>query len=459
MTPRASDSQGNRHDRSADERYVFISADTHATASPVAYRAYLDPAFRTAYDETLGIATSDNDPPPAGDDHTTDTIHVDHVDADTHRNDTQNTQGCVGEVIFPDGSPPFSPNGVLLSGPPHPDVYPQRRAGIHALNRWMADFAGHYPERRAGVGSVTLNNLDDTLADVAWIADHGLRGGVQLPNITPNVDWIPDLGDPSYDRLWAAIQDADLTINMHIEIGFPQPGPNPSDFVRFNTDSPHNIIRNVVLMILGGVFDRYPRLRVAVSEVPIGILASLVAFLDISYDAWQASGQLGTMPITDDLALAHNPSDYLATNVWFTASPPLITDLPSIAKSVGYDHLMIGNDYPHPESAYPYTRQVLRQVFHDWTPTAVRTVLCETPAALYGFDIDALRPAADTFGPTIAEIAEPLTDLPDNPNYTLVVNDRHRLASGRAQQTQPATRDATDSAITAHASTTAASLS
>jgi hypothetical protein len=38
---------------------------------------------------------------------------------------------------------------------------------------------------------------------------------------------------------------------------------------------------------------------------------------------------------------------------------------------------------------------------------------------VYGFDLDALRPAADRFGPTVAEIAEPLVQLPDNPNEAL----------------------------------------
>lgn len=391
-----------------DEHYLFISADTHAHPTDDVYRAYLDPAFREAFNESIGAPASvDTAAPPV---------------SDEARNDIQNAQGCVGEVVFPDASPPFFPRGVLMSGPPRPAEYAQRRAGVHALNRWMAEFCAFFPVRRAGVGSVVLNDLDDTLTDVAWIAEHGLRGGVQLPNITPDVDWIPHLGDRCYDRLWAAIQDADLTVNMHVEGGFPPLDPDAASLVRFNTDAPHNMIRNVVLMTLGGVFDRFPRLRVAVSEVPIGVLTSLVGFLDVSYETWRRSGQLGTIPLTDEIALRHAPGDYLATNVWFTASPPLVADLATVEATLGFDHLMVGNDYPHPESAYPFTREVLRQVFCDWEPTAVRTVLCDTPAALYGFDIEVLRAEADRFGPTVAEIAEPLSALPENANFTLAAN-------------------------------------
>jgi hypothetical protein len=39
---------------------------------------------------------------------------------------------------------------------------------------------------------------------------------------------------------------------------------------------------------------------------------------------------------------------------------------------------------------------------------------------LYGFDLEALRPAAEKYGPTVAEIAEPLDELPDGANEALL---------------------------------------
>ena len=52
-------------------------------------------------------------------------------------------------------------------------------------------------------------------------------------------------------------------------------------------------------------------------------------------------------------------------------------------------------------------------------PEQIQQIVGGNAAALYGFDLEALRPAADRFGPTVAEIAEPLADLPDNPNEAL----------------------------------------
>ena len=50
----------------------------------------------------------------------------------------------------------------------------------------------------------------------------------------------------------------------------------------------------------------------------------------------------------------------------------------------------------------------------------LREILAGNAAKLYDFDLDALAPLADQYGPTVDEIAEPLTELPENPNVALL---------------------------------------
>ena len=59
-------------------------------------------------------------------------------------------------------------------------------AGLRAHNRWLADWCAEYPGRRAGIGQILLNDVDEAVRDVHWIADHGLRGGVLLPGVPPD---------------------------------------------------------------------------------------------------------------------------------------------------------------------------------------------------------------------------------------------------------------------------------
>ena len=53
-----------------------------------------------------------------------------------------------------------------LAPPPNPENYEHRLAGIRAHNRWLVDFCGRFPERRAGIGQIFLNDIDDAMEDI-----------------------------------------------------------------------------------------------------------------------------------------------------------------------------------------------------------------------------------------------------------------------------------------------------
>ena len=115
------------------------------------------------------------------------------------------TEGVVGEIIFPNTVPPFFKTSVLICGNPSVEDYQLRLEGIRAHNRWLADWCAEFPERRAGIGLVYLNDIDAAIEDVQWIAKHGLRGGVLLPHVPPDCTHIQPLYDPEYDRLLGAV--------------------------------------------------------------------------------------------------------------------------------------------------------------------------------------------------------------------------------------------------------------
>jgi hypothetical protein len=100
-------------------------------------------------------------------------------------------------------------------------------------------------------------------------------------------------------------------------------------------------------------------------------------------------------------------------------SQPRPADIRAALGPVGIDRVMWGSDYPHEEGTLPFTREHLRQVMSHLPPEQIQQIVGGNAAALYGFDLEVLRPAADRFGPTVAEIAAPLADLPDNPNEAL----------------------------------------
>ncbi len=80
---------------------------------------------------------------------------------------------------------------------------------------------------------------------------------------------------------------------------------------------------------------------------------------------------------------------------------------------------MWGSDYPHDEGTHPFTRSTCARCSRDTPPEELQQILAGNAAELYDFDLDALAPEAERVGPTVAEIAEPLTELPDNANEAL----------------------------------------
>ncbi len=397
-----------------EDRYTLISADTHAGGSHEQYREYLDPAFRDDFDAWRGKYRNPfND---LGDDR-----RLRNWD-DEMRNAQQDADGVSGEVIFPNTVPPFFPTFVLFSPAPNADNYAHRLEGIRTHNRWLVDFCARFPERRAGIGQIFLNNLDDALADVQFIADNGLRGGVLLPNNPPDVDWIKPVFDRSYDPLWAACQDLDLPVNIHGGTGFPSYGRDPAGMLFMLSEVGYFARRPLILMLLAGVFERFPRLKVVLTEQGTGWLPNTLDHLDRMITQIRDNGAVGELRFTDDVILPRTATEYMKSNVWFGASFPKVRDMQAVRDTVGIDHLMWGSDYPHDEGTYPFTTEALRQVFADWDPADVRRVVCDNAAALYGFDVDALAPHAAEVGPLVADVAQPLTSLPEGANEALLAN-------------------------------------
>jgi len=89
--------------------------------------------------------------------------------------------------------------------------------------------------------------------------------------------------------------------------------------------------------------------------------------------------------------------------------------------------VMWGNDYPHYEGTFPYNLESLRLTFADIPEDVRRLVLGENAAHVYNFDVDALRPLAEKFGPTPDQVNTPLPhgDIPRDSMCYLFQNALH----------------------------------
>jgi predicted TIM-barrel fold metal-dependent hydrolase len=393
------------------ERYTIISADCHAGGSHKQYREYLDPRFHDDFDAWRGRYRN-----PYKD--LGDKRRYRNWDNEM-RNEQQEADGIVGEVVFPNTIPPFFPSFVLFAQPPKPEDYEHRLAGIRAHNRWLVDWCAEFPERRAGIGQIFLNDIDDAIEDVRWIKEHGLRGGLLLPNVSPDVGWVKPLYDPAYDRLWAEIQDLDVVINVHGGTGVPDYGPYPVSMLLYINEATFYAQRPLVQFILSGIFERFPRLRFAVTESGCAWVPPLLQRLDGVLKRIRDTGATGEIRYGQEHVLPRSATEYFHQNVWMGVSQPGRADA-AARYDIGLDRFMWGSDYPHDEGTGPFTREHLRALFHDTDPAELRRILAGNAAELYDFDLDALAPLAGQIGPTVAEIAQPLNEIPENANEALM---------------------------------------
>ena len=402
------------------EPYVVITADTHAGAAIDTYREYLEPGERADFDAWRGQYKNPSKKHVGG-------KKTKNWDSAERLADLEG-DGVVGEVIFPNTVPPFYDRAFHIAPPPTPEQYPRYLAGTRAHNRWLAEFCAEAPERRAGIGLIHLNDVDDAVADVEWIARNGLRGGVLLPLPSPSDVHLAPLNDPKYDRLWAAIQDHELVMNQHSGQGTPEYGAGQGAKALWASEMSFFVQRGYTHLIMGGVFERFPKLRFILTESGCAWAPKLMAQLDGMWMAWKA-GAIGEIDTSKDPALPNPPRFYARRNCWYGASFPSPRDVAG-RETVGIDKILWGNDYPHYEGCFPYSRENMRFAFADLEEADVRKLLGENAAALYGFDLEALRPLAAKADITPALVAEPLEEIPAD--STCITFQRARFERARA---------------------------
>lgn len=403
----------NESGGTAQDRYVVISADTHGGGDLLDYRAYLEPQWLEEFDAWVAQYSSPYD----------DLVHA---TAERNWNSERrladlDADGIVAEIVFPNTVPPFF---NTISGfatlPWTREDFERRCAGAKAHNRWLVDFCADYPDQRAGLGQIFVNDLDDALEDVRWIKEHGLRGGVLLPNIPPDAHWVEHhLYDPYWEPLWALCEELQVPVNAHGGTGVPDFGKVPAAPLLYIAEATFYAQRPFLHLLLSGVFQRHPNLTFVMTEMGAGWLPAVLRRLDGTLERIRKTGSQGELRFGDESKLEKSATEYFRQNCYMAISQPKPSDVEAI-ETLGIDRCMWGSDYPHDEGTHPFTREHLRQLFSDRDEAWMRTFLAGTAAKVYDFDLDALAPIAATYGPEVAEITKPLVDLPPDANEALL---------------------------------------
>lgn len=417
------------------EKLLLISADTHVGGFPEDYREYLDPEYRERLDE---LVVEDKEFVSRG-------ISQDrYSDAQLERMDEReairsgglagafdlkrrlkelDAEGVAGEHLNPGHQlstlPFFSP----INKPQPADI---RAAGARAYHRWLADQMADAGGRLFGTadGGPCID-MAATVRELQWVAENGFVS-VQPPGAVQDPA-LPPLSDSHYEPFWAACAELGLVINVHIGHGFPQvdrgammmqPSPgmavslqslpgNEEDRVALRRQANPTGARNATYpvrrfiwqMMISGVLDRHPALKVVAAEVRADWVPETLAFLDAEFERGGAPMKL-------------RPSEYWARNFFIAPSSPRDYEI-AMRHEVGLRQMLLATDYPHPEGTWPNTLNWLRAAFAGVPEDEARLILGENALACYDLDADALRKVAARIGPCPEDVLSPARPVPE----------------------------------------------
>jgi predicted TIM-barrel fold metal-dependent hydrolase len=257
-----------------------------------------------------------------------------------------------------------------------------KKACFEAYNRWLAEYCSAHPTRLLGCGQTAMRSPQDGIEELKSIKSLGLRG-VMMPG-NPAVE---DYDSTAYDPFWEAAIELGLPLSFHIltdrSYAFQHAvrGPKMNGFL--------SIMRGcqdvMGMLVLGGVFERHPRLRIVCAEADAGWVPHYMYRMDHAYKRhryWLHAGQ----------KLSKLPSEYFAENIYTTFQDDWVAF--KTADLMNWRRLMWANDFPHSDSTWPWSQDLLAEHRADLSDEQADAILGGNVAELYGIDLEPLKARA-----------------------------------------------------------------
>jgi len=247
-----------------------------------------------------------------------------------------------------------------------------QRACFRVYNDWLTEYCSYAPDRLVGVSLISLYDVDEARAELRRAANMGLRGAMVW--LSPPVG-APSYASKTYDPFWAEAQDLDMPIVLHENTGGAESRLSPSSYWDENMSlgqivRPHEIQRTLGIIILSGVLERFPRLRVVSTENGTDWLPWWVGRLNRVRSASYPT------------KLSLKPIEYLQRQVHFT----YIDEKDAVRNRdlVGVDNLMFATDYPHSAATWPRSQEIVARDTADIPSDERRKLIRDNVLRVFG---------------------------------------------------------------------------
>jgi predicted TIM-barrel fold metal-dependent hydrolase len=249
-------------------------------------------------------------------------------------------------------------------------------AVCQAYSDFALDFASGHSGRMRILGMLNVDDIDEAVGELTRLKNKGAAGAL-IP-VKPPEDR-PYSGS-EYEPLWAAAQDLDIPLTLHTATN-----RNIGDQMRhlnsaagMINDSDYQVRMALADLIMSGVFEKFPRLKIISAENEGGWVPFFMMRMDWHYE--------NNFRLTGGVRFsnARMPSDFMHSNIWvsFIEDPTFVR----VRDSIGYERALWGSDFPHAEATFPNSASIISRMF-DGVPDDERIAMTRTNVMkLYGFD-------------------------------------------------------------------------
>jgi predicted TIM-barrel fold metal-dependent hydrolase len=298
------------------------------------------------------------------------------------RIDDMDLNGVWASLNFPSQITGFS--GRVFSQASDPEL---GLAVTRAFNDWLYEaWWQPYPDRIIPCGITYLTDPELGAAEIRRNAERGFRS-VTLPE-RPHRLGMPSIFSGYWDPVIAACQDTGTVVSLHVGSSGMPDMPADGPLLQLGaTLFGQMSLTACAEWLWSGLPVRYPELQIAMSEGGIGWVAMLADRLDNVVDRSGYGRDFGGR----GNGAALRPADVLRRNFWFcTIDDPSTIDT---RHAIGIDHVMVEVDYPHGDSTWPDTQEVIERAWGHLPVEDLRKLTHENAARLYRWPLpDEVRP-------------------------------------------------------------------
>jgi predicted TIM-barrel fold metal-dependent hydrolase len=277
----------------------------------------------------------------------------------------QDTDGVVGELMFPSMS-------MVVHGIKDPQL---QAAACRAFNEWTIEYCSYNPDRMVPIGLIPAD-VDLGIQELERARDLGLKGAF----IRAVADRL--YSDPSFERFWSAAEDVGIPRTIHDLVLRGKISFNGANYIALPQES-QLIVSD---LIVGGVFERHPQLRIVSAENDVSWLPHLLFRMDHREEKLARTMSLGQGGDNLTSSLSMTPTEYAARNLWAST----VFENEVLEHTIPFfpaDHLMWGSDYPHPDGSFPYSAKMLSEFYNNVTPAEKALIIGGSAIALYEINV------------------------------------------------------------------------